>query len=80
MLTLNHSDRSSLPNSSRATEEIDKVGTLPSIVGATLRSLGLSSLDGSDPKTRVAVSFSSDWLTINLRSARPALARLNHLR
>lgn len=36
--------------------EIDKIGTLPSIeVGATLRGLGLASLDGVDPRTRVRI-------------------------
>ncbi len=35
---------------------IDRIGTFPSIeVGATLRGLGLSSLDGVDPKTRVRI-------------------------
>ena len=35
---------------------IDKIGTFPSIeVGATLRQLGISSLDGIDPKTRVRI-------------------------
>ncbi|MFK4489293.1 amidase family protein [Bradyrhizobium sp. USDA 336] len=36
--------------------QIDKIGTFPSIeVGATLRSLGLSVLDGVDPRTRVRI-------------------------
>ncbi|WP_407112970.1 amidase family protein [Bradyrhizobium sp. LMG 9283] len=36
--------------------QIDKIGTFPSIeVGATLRSLGLSELDGVDPRTRVRI-------------------------
>jgi aspartyl-tRNA(Asn)/glutamyl-tRNA(Gln) amidotransferase subunit A len=36
--------------------KIDKIGTFPSIeVGATLRGLGISSLDGIDPKTRVRI-------------------------
>jgi len=36
--------------------EIDKIGTFPSIeVGATLRGLGLSSLDGVDPRTRTRI-------------------------
>ena len=35
---------------------IDKIGTFPSIeVGATLRQLGISNLDGIDPKTRVRI-------------------------
>ncbi|MBR1176992.1 amidase [Bradyrhizobium sp. KB893862 SZCCT0404] len=35
---------------------IDRIGTFPSIeVGATLRSLGLLSLEGVDPKTRVRI-------------------------
>ena len=35
---------------------IDKIGTFPSIeVGATLRQLGIASLDGIDPKTRVRI-------------------------
>ncbi|MHC4053330.1 amidase family protein [Bradyrhizobium sp. 25ACV] len=36
--------------------QIDKIGTFPSIeVGATLRSLGISALDGVDPRTRVRI-------------------------
>lgn len=36
--------------------QIDKIGTFPSIeVGATLRVLGIASLDGIDPKTRVRI-------------------------
>ncbi|SDJ74733.1 aspartyl-tRNA(Asn)/glutamyl-tRNA(Gln) amidotransferase subunit A [Bradyrhizobium sp. Rc2d] len=36
--------------------QIDKIGTFPSIeVGATLRSLGVSALDGVDPRTRVRI-------------------------
>jgi len=36
--------------------QIDKIGTFPSIeVGATLRGLGISGLDGIDPKTRVRI-------------------------
>ncbi|MCA1384387.1 aspartyl-tRNA(Asn)/glutamyl-tRNA(Gln) amidotransferase subunit A [Bradyrhizobium yuanmingense] len=36
--------------------QIDKIGTFPSIeVGATLRGLGLSELDGIDPRTRVRI-------------------------
>lgn len=35
---------------------IDRIGTFPSIeVGATLRSLGLSDLDGVDPRTRLRI-------------------------
>ncbi|SFJ45382.1 aspartyl-tRNA(Asn)/glutamyl-tRNA(Gln) amidotransferase subunit A [Bradyrhizobium sp. Gha] len=35
---------------------IDRIGTFPSIeVGATLRSLGISELDGIDPRTRVRI-------------------------
>ncbi|OKO74265.1 amidase [Bradyrhizobium sp. AS23.2] len=46
--------------------EIDQIGTFPSIeVGATLRGLGLSSLDGVDPKTRVRIEAGGGILGIN---------------
>ncbi|MCK1735717.1 amidase [Bradyrhizobium sp. 138] len=36
--------------------QIDRIGTFPSVeVGATLRSLGLTELDGIDPRTRVRI-------------------------
>lgn len=46
--------------------EIDKIGTFPSIeVGATLRQLGVSSLDGVDPKTRVRIEAGADILAVD---------------
>ncbi|MDH2383220.1 amidase family protein [Bradyrhizobium sp. CER78] len=46
--------------------EIDGIGTFPSIeVGATLRGLGLSSLDGIDPKTRVRIEAGAGILGID---------------
>ncbi|MFQ3453063.1 amidase family protein [Bradyrhizobium sp. UFLA01-814] len=46
--------------------EIDKIGTFPSIeVGATLRGLGVSSLDGVDPKTRARIEAGAQVLGID---------------
>ncbi|WP_050629886.1 amidase family protein [Bradyrhizobium viridifuturi] len=46
--------------------EIDGIGTFPSIeVGATLRGLGLSSLDEVDPKTRVRIEAGAGILGID---------------
>ncbi|WP_025038740.1 amidase family protein [Bradyrhizobium sp. DOA9] len=46
--------------------EIDKIGTFPSIeLGATLRGLGLSSLDGVDPKTRVRIEAGAGLLGVD---------------
>ncbi|MBR0896675.1 amidase [Bradyrhizobium tropiciagri] len=46
--------------------EIDRIGTFPSIeVGATLRGLGLSSLDGVDPKTRVRIEAGAGTLAVD---------------
>ncbi|MBR0794905.1 amidase [Bradyrhizobium jicamae] len=45
---------------------VDKIGTFPSIeVGTTLRSLGISSLDGIDPKTRVRIEAGASILGID---------------
>jgi aspartyl-tRNA(Asn)/glutamyl-tRNA(Gln) amidotransferase subunit A len=45
---------------------IDRIGTFPSIeVGATLRDLGVSSLDGVDPKTRVRIEAGAGILGID---------------
>ncbi len=46
--------------------EIDRIGTFPSIeVGATLRGLGLSSLDGVDPKIRVRIEAGAGVLGVD---------------
>ncbi|WP_461352367.1 amidase family protein [Bradyrhizobium sp. USDA 4454] len=52
--------------------EIDRIGTFPSIeVGATLRGLGLSSLDGVDPKTRIRIEAGAGILGVDyVRMAR----------
>jgi len=45
---------------------IDRIGTFPSIeVGATLRDLGVSSLDGVDPKTQVRIEAGARILGID---------------
>ncbi|MEH2560137.1 Asp-tRNA(Asn)/Glu-tRNA(Gln) amidotransferase A subunit family amidase [Bradyrhizobium algeriense] len=54
---------------------IDKIGTFPSIkVGATLRSLGISTLDGVDPKTRVRIEAGASILAVDY----VRMARLRH--
>ncbi|MCC8979294.1 amidase family protein [Bradyrhizobium acaciae] len=46
--------------------EIDRIGTFPSIeVGSTLRSLGVSRLDGVDPKTRVRIEAGAGILAVD---------------
>ncbi|RZN07039.1 amidase [Bradyrhizobium genosp. SA-3] len=43
--------------------QIDKIGTFPSVeVGATLRSFGLTELDGIDPRTRVRIEAGANIL------------------
>ncbi|WP_245335016.1 amidase family protein [Bradyrhizobium mercantei] len=55
--------------------EIDRIGTFPSIeVGATLRGLGLSSLDGVDPRTRVRIEAGAGILGTDY----VRMARLRH--
>jgi aspartyl-tRNA(Asn)/glutamyl-tRNA(Gln) amidotransferase subunit A len=45
---------------------IDRIGTFPSIeIGATLHELGVSSLDGVDPKTRVRIEAGAGILGID---------------
>ncbi|VIO68260.1 Biuret hydrolase [Bradyrhizobium ivorense] len=52
--------------------QIDKIGTFPSIeLGATVRSLGVSALDGVDPRTRVRIEAGAGILgTDYVRMAR----------
>ncbi|MET4603068.1 aspartyl-tRNA(Asn)/glutamyl-tRNA(Gln) amidotransferase subunit A [Bradyrhizobium sp. JR4.1] len=46
--------------------QIDRIGTFPSIeVAATLRGLGLESLDGVDPKTRVRIEAGEGILAVD---------------
>jgi aspartyl-tRNA(Asn)/glutamyl-tRNA(Gln) amidotransferase subunit A len=46
--------------------QIDKIGMFPSIeLGATLRDLGITSLDGIDPKTRIRIEGGAGILATN---------------
>jgi aspartyl-tRNA(Asn)/glutamyl-tRNA(Gln) amidotransferase subunit A len=55
--------------------DIDRIGTFPSIeVGTTLRSLGISSLDRIDPKTRVRIEAGAGILAVDY----VRMARLRH--
>ena len=68
-------DEGSLEPILELTDRVDKIGTFPSVeVAATLAQLGVTSLDGIDPKRRARIEAGRTIVV----SGRPGKRRLDH--